>query len=122
MRLNLLVIKTAHLEQLQAQYSLLGLSFVYHQHGNGPFHYACEQEDFVLELYPLSQQQTQADHTIRLGFEVAKLTPLLQQLQNSSWKIVRSIQTMPWGNTAVIQDLDGRKIELTEVKRQHSTP
>ncbi|MFK7799383.1 MAG: VOC family protein [Aureispira sp.] len=115
MRLNLLVIKTAHLEQLQAQYSLLGLSFVYHQHGNGPFHYACEQEDFVLELYPLPKHKKQADSTIRLGFEIANLATLLQQLRHSTWKILTPIQTKPWGNTAVLQDLDGRKIELKEV-------
>lgn len=116
MRLNLLVLKTAQLEQLQAQYSLLGLSFVYHQHGNGPFHYACEQEDFVLELYPLPQHQEQTAPTIRLGFEVGNLATLLQQLQHSTWEMHTPIQTKPWGKTAVVQDLDGRKIELKEIE------
>ena len=57
MKLNLLVLKTHQLEALKEQYEFLGLSFVYHQHGSGPFHYASEQEDFVLELYPLPKEQ-----------------------------------------------------------------
>lgn len=113
MKLNLLVLKTEHLEALKEQYELLGLSFLYHQHGKGPFHYASEQEGFVLELYPLPEGE-QASSALRLGFAVNNLEELLEQLKTSTWKLIAGKKQTPWGNRAVVQDLEGRKVELVE--------
>lgn len=113
MQLNLLVLKTLQLEALKKQYELLGFSFVYHQHGKGPFHYASEQEGFVLELYPLPHEEVTTP-TVRLGFAVENLEELLEQLHSSTWKLCIAKKKSLWGNRAVVQDVDGRKVELVE--------
>lgn len=114
MKLNLLVLKTADPSLLMAQYQQLGLTFVAHQHGKGPVHYAWEKNGFVFEIYPLSVAAKKADASLRLGFEIEQLETVLQDLQNSNWVILKGIQTMPWGQVAVVQDLDGRKVELKQ--------
>ena len=111
-KLNLLVIKTNQPEALKDQYALLGFEFEYHQHGNGPFHFAAEMDGFVFEIYLLKQGQ-EADSTTRLGFEVEGLDVLIQRLE-SSWKIKSFPKQTEWGYVAVVEDLDRRKVELTQ--------
>lgn len=113
MKLNLLVIRTSNPKALAAQYELLGFIFDYHQHGNGPFHYASNKDDFVFEIYPLQRSATKADDSIRLGAEVKDLHLTMTTLRNSNWKIMTEARQTQWGLSAVIQDLDGRKVELT---------
>ncbi len=114
MRLNLLVIRTSDIDILKNQYELLELEFTYHRHGNGPYHYAHEENGFVFEIYPLIKSMNQADNSIRLGFTVKDLTTKIKELENSNWKILSQPVKNEWGFSAIIQDLDGRKIELKE--------
>lgn len=113
MKLKLLVIRTAEPELLKAQYELLGFNFDYHRHGNGPLHYSVEVDGLVFEIYPLLKSMEKADHSTRLGFVVDELPALLNQIRTSNWKIRSEITETAWGITAVIQDLDGRKVELS---------
>ncbi len=112
MRLNLLVIRTLNPEILKEQYKKLGLEFDYHRHGSGPFHYASEQDGFVFEIYPLTKSMEKADNSLRLGFDIQELKTKINDLENSNWKILSEPKETEWGLTALIQDLDGRKIEL----------
>lgn len=115
MRINLLVIRTVDLEGLKAQYELLGFKFDYHKHGNGPFHYASEMDGFVFEIYPLTKSMDKADSSIRLGFDVKGLALKMQELKNSNWKIMSDLSMTEWGTKAILQDLDGRKVELKNI-------
>ncbi|WP_070138639.1 VOC family protein [Crocinitomix algicola] len=112
MTINLLVIRTSEPELLKYQYEVLGFTFDYHQHGNGPFHYASEQNGFVFEIYPLTKSMEKADNSIRLGFDIEDLRNKIVDLENSNWEILSEPKETEWGLTALIQDLDGRKIEL----------
>lgn len=112
MRLNLLVIRTQNPELLKTQYEKLGFEFEHHQHGNGPLHFASEKDDFVLEIYPLTKSMEKADHSLRLGFETANLQGKIDELKATNWKIISEPTKTGWGLVAIIQDLDGRKIEL----------
>jgi len=114
MNINLLVIRTKNPEVLKSQYELLGINFDYHRHESGPFHYASEFNGFVFEIYPLAQSMTGADHSIRLGFEIENLNSKINALEGSNWKIISNPKETEWGLIAIIQDLDGRKIELKE--------
>lgn len=113
-QINLLVIRTNQPEFLAAFYKLLGMEFQYHQHGNGPFHYAADLNGFVFEIYPLLKNQQEVDNSLRLGFTVPKLDELILQLKKKNIKIVQEPTQIKWGYTAIIKDLDGRKIELKE--------
>ena len=112
MKLHLLVIRTADPTKLKEQYEQLGFEFDYHQHGKGPMHYASEQDEFVFEIYPLAKSMEKADASTRLGFEVDNLEETITALEDSNWKILSQPKNTAWGMTAIIQDLDGRKIEL----------
>ena len=53
LQLNLLVIRSAEPARLAEFYSLLGLKFVYHQHGTkGTWHYSANAAKLVFEIYP----------------------------------------------------------------------
>ena len=113
-QLNLLVIRTQNPEALKEQYEKLGFQFQYHQHGKGPFHYAHEEEDFVFEIYPFKQEQEKADDSLRLGFVIKELDQSIEKLRKSNWKILSEVKEREWGKAAIVQDLDGRKVELKE--------
>jgi len=108
MRINLLVIRTENPEILKSQYENLGLTFEYHKHGNGPFHYASEKNGFVFEIYPLTKSMKEADKSLRLGFEIENLESKIENLRQTNWKILSEPTKMDWGLISVIQDLDGR--------------
>lgn len=112
MKLNLLVIRTSNPKLLKDQYEKLGFKFEYHQHGNGPFHYAAEQNGFVFEIYPLTKSMEKADNSLRLGFDVDDLKSKMINLENSNWKIISEPKETEWSFVALLQDLDGRKVEL----------
>lgn len=114
MKCNLIVIKSNRIEELKTQYELLGLQFLYHQHGNGPFHYSTEIEELVFEIYPLPQSITKPDNTTRLGFSIKDLKTKMTEFEKSNWIISSELKNTKWGWRAVIQDLDGRKVELVE--------
>ncbi len=116
MKIHLIVIRTKDPEILKKQYELLGMQFEYHRHGNGPYHFASETNGVVFEIYPLSPSMTSADKSLRLGFEVQHISDVVAKLQATNWVIKSTVKQTEWGLTAVIQDLDGRKIELKEVE------
>lgn len=113
MKLNLVVIRTENPKQLAEFYEQLGLTFEYHRHGKGVMHYSTEIDGLVFEIYPFLKNQTTPDTTLRLGFEVKDLEKLLETLSNHL-EIIQPVKPSPWGKRAIIKDLDGRKIELTE--------
>lgn len=113
-QINLLVIRTAAPAILAQFYTVLGMEFIYHQHGNGPFHYSAEIERFVFEIYPLLKSQSVADKSLRLGFTVEDLELVIKDLENKGYTIIKQPFHSEWGNMAIISDLDGRKIELKE--------
>lgn len=113
MKLNLVVLYTSRPELLKVQYELLGLRFVYHRHGKGPYHYAAEVDQLVLEIYPLKGSEEKSEVSLRLGFSINNLEEIILLVRDSDWVIVSELKNTPWGKIAVIQDMDGRKVELT---------
>lgn len=113
-KLQLLVIKTLDPEKLSKEYEILGLSFEKHKHGNGPPHYAADLNGLIFEIHPLSKDLLIAANTTRLGLTVTSLDNLLNKLRLSNWEIASGAKHTEFGYTAVVQDSDGRKVELTE--------
>lgn len=70
MDIRLIVIRTRDTKRLADFYSLLGLTFDYHKHGDSPFHYSATIGKTVLEIYPLAKSQSEPDRTLRLGFGI----------------------------------------------------
>lgn len=112
MELKLIVLRTPDPQQLANFYTQLGLQFDYHKHGNSPYHYSASIGKTVLEIYPLKKNQTQADAELRLGFEIDNFDNIIQQLSLQNVKIIAEAILTEFGTVAIIQDSDGRKIEL----------
>ena len=114
--ISLVVIKTADIEKLADFYIGLGLEFTKHRHGKGPTHYCCEFEEtgLVFEIYPLPKRVEHPDITTRLGFYVEKLDQLVENLKSREVEIVKSPMMYDWGYSAIVKDIDGRVVELTE--------
>jgi len=111
---NLIVIRTNKLHEQAQFYTALGFEFEYHQHGNGPMHYASKGTTPTLEIYPLLKSQTIPDASTRLGFSVENPDIVVQSILSLGGNLVTPGADTPWGYTAVIADLDGRKIELVK--------
>jgi catechol 2,3-dioxygenase-like lactoylglutathione lyase family enzyme len=96
-RMNLLVLYTARLEECRAFYGELGLEFMAEQHGDGPEHYAAVLADgTVIELYPARAGRETGD-ALRLGL------------------IIDSAKAgaLPAPGRQTLTDPDGRTVALT---------
>lgn len=111
---TLIVIRTDKLHEQAKLYTAIGFEFDYHQHGNGPMHYASIGTTTTLEIYPLPKSIPTPDTTTRLGFKVENLDIILENILSEGGKLITPGAATPWGYTVVIADLDGRKIELTQ--------
>lgn len=93
-------------------YALLGAVFNYHRHDTGPYHYSAIMEQIVLEIYPLTKTQTQADRDLRLGLGMDDFDGTIQLLKENGVRFSLEPMQTEHGFMAVVIDPDGRKIEL----------
>lgn len=111
--LTLLVLKTRQVEQLRLFYQTLGIELTEEQHEKGPVQLAGRVGDVVIEVYPLPNDGTPVDSSVRLGFAVESLADVVQALQGIGTKITAPQKTA-WGFQTVVRDLDGRAVELSQ--------
>jgi lactoylglutathione lyase len=112
MDIRLFVLRTPDTKKLADFYSLLGLSFDYHKHGNSPFHYSASIGPTILEIYPLAKNQTEADKNLRLGFGIDDFDQTMLKLKESQVPFSLEPTQTDFGFMAIISDPDERKIEL----------
>lgn len=106
--LSLLVLRARDIEATVAFYRALGLEFSPEQHSQGPRHFACEKNGFVLEIYPLKANQSEVNDSFLLGFGVESLEAALEKLQQSA-------QTKTGDSRfCTVFDPDGRSVRLQE--------
>ena len=112
--LSLLVIKTNQIEKQKTFYETLGLIFQKEKHGKGPEHFSAgmKEQNFVFEIYPLPKSQTIPDTTTRLGFRVDDLEKTIQAIIELGGKVKNEIRKTAWGTLAVVEDFDGRSVEV----------
>jgi len=113
-RLMLLVLKTRQVEQLRLFFQSLGVELAEEQHGKGPIHFAGRAGEVVIEVYPLPDDGTPVDSSTRLGFTVENLAEVVRALEGIGTKIVTLPKGTSWGLQAVVNDPDGRSVELTQ--------
>ena len=115
--LGLIVLRSIHMEATLAFCRAIGLSFVEERHGSGPVHYSCLLGATVIEIYPGAAQDA-LDHrgsgSTLLGFNVDSLEVVLEGMRLLNVPIRTAPKTSGWGRRAVVQDPDGRAVELNE--------
>ncbi|KUJ62962.1 bleomycin resistance protein [Flavobacteriaceae bacterium CRH] len=116
MDIRLLVLRTGNTKQLADFYSLLGLSFDYHKHGNAPLHYSTTIGQTVLEIYPLTKTQIEPDKNLRLGFGIDNFEETIEKLKNLKVAFSLEPTETEFGFMTIISDPDERKIELYKNK------
>ena len=112
MDIRLLVLRTADIKKLADFYSLLGLTFDYHSHGKSPFHYSARINETILEIYPLTKNQSEPDKNLRLGFGIDNFEETIGKLKESGVIFSLEPTETDFGFMAIISDPDERKIEL----------
>lgn len=112
MDIRLLVLRTRDTKRLAVFYSLFGLTFDYHKHGNSPFHYSATIEQTVLEIYPLTKNQAGPDKNLRLGFGIDNFDNTVQKLKELEVPFLLEPTQMEFSFITIISDPDDRKIEL----------
>ena len=115
MVLKLLVLRSPDPARLAQFYASLELTFEYHRHDNGPMHYSAQLNGIVLEIYPLAKGQTAPDPHLRLGLEVKQFEQVMDNLKEQGVKILKVPQETEFGWLSVVEDPDGRKVELYKV-------
>lgn len=112
-RLNLIVIRSSDPARTVAFYKALGLRFQEEQHGNGPIHWAAEFDSLVMEIYPATSSND-VDGSTRLGFSVDDVKSALSTLRDHGVEVISDLKQTKWGLRAVVQDPDGRSVELVQ--------
>jgi predicted enzyme related to lactoylglutathione lyase len=112
MDIRLIVIRTGDTKRLADFYSLFGLTFDYHKHGDSPFHYSATIGQTVLEIYPLAKSQSEPDRALRLGFGIDDFDETVLKLRGLEVSFLSGPTQTEFGIIAIINDPDGRKIEL----------
>lgn len=99
-----------------AFYRALGLPLEEERHDDGPLHFACEVGGAHIAVYgaPKGKRRPGRTHGAMLGFRVGNLVKTLGALKRTGAKVVVEPQKVPWGRRAIVQDPDGRKVELNE--------
>lgn len=112
MEMRLLVLRSPDPKKLAEFYSLLGLSFEYHKHGQSPYHYGGHIGSMVFEIYPLSKMQSEVDQNLRLGFGIDAFDETMLKLKSIDTPVLMEPAETEFGYMAIVSDPDNRKIEL----------
>jgi lactoylglutathione lyase len=117
--LNLVVLRTAHMDAMLAFYRALGIEFAQEQHGSGPVHYACERNGMVMELYPGESgaaPDRKSGGATMLGFLVDDVDAVIAALEHAGVSVISVPKDTAWGRRALALDPDGRAVELVTRK------
>ena len=90
----------------------MALTFEHHRHGSGPYHYSAQIGPTLLEIYPLAKGQETADKHLRIGLTIELFEAIIQELQQQDIYFHQTPISTEWGIMAIIEDPEGRKIEL----------
>ena len=114
--LGSLILFSSRIEAHLKFYRALGVPLVTESHeDNGPTHYAADLNGVHLALYESGEGKAQGwrdGGCTWPGFIVEDLTATLQQIIESGAKVLAGPEERPWGIRAVVEDPDGRPIEI----------
>jgi lactoylglutathione lyase len=122
--LSSLVLFTGHMEQTRAFYRAVGLTLDDEDHGDGPRHYATDLGGVHFALFDAGPPSGRAPQwrepgSSFPGFYVASLDDAVAALAAQGAPVLTAHQPRDWGCRAVIEDPDGRPVEINQ--RDHCT-
>ncbi len=114
--LGLIVLRSTDAARTRRFYEALGLKFAVEQHEKGVLHYACTLGQTVLEIYPgkdAPAPDANAGGATMLGLRVGDVDRVSATVTQAGARSRRAPADSPFGRRAVVEDPDGRVVELT---------
>jgi MerR family transcriptional regulator, thiopeptide resistance regulator len=114
-----LVLFTGHIDQARAFYRAVGLQLHDEDHGDGPLHYATDINGVHFALYDAPDSRERAPQWREAGssfpgFYVTSLDDTVAALTALEASVLAAHQVRDWGCRAVVEDPDGRPIEINQ--------
>ena len=118
MRIASAVFFSGQLERCTAFYKALGVPLQDEDHGDGFVHAAADLDGVHVAVFPAADSGRGPAHrtagSVFLGFWVPSLDAALEALEPLGLKMVLEHQVCEWGCRVVVDDPDGRTIELNQ--------
>lgn len=115
--LGALVLFSASIERAVAFYRAIGVQLETEQHDEGPPHYACELGNAHFALFPAPMGAAPvygAGGCTFPGFVVESVAESVNAVRALGAAVRQEAEQYPWGLRAVIEDPDGRPVEVYE--------
>lgn len=113
-----LVLFAADESATAAFYRTLGLELEDEDHGEGPVHFALELGTVHFAIYPAQSPGQAPAHrgggSCFAGFYVPSLDQTARALAAAGVPVLAGHEVMPWGCRIVVQDPDGRAVEVNQ--------
>lgn len=112
-----LILFTGEIERTVAFYREIGVPLAEEQHEDAPVHYACDVGGVhmaIHEVGPGRAPQWRSGGSDYFGFAVASLTETVAAARRIGARIRQEPEEYPWGPRALVEDPDGRVVELFE--------
>jgi lactoylglutathione lyase len=113
-----LVLYAADVDKTAEFYRAIGLDLEHEDHGEGPVHFAMELGGVHFAIYPTEQSgqapARRAAGSSFPGFYVAGLDEVTGSLRRIGARVLTEHEQMPWGCRIVVEDPDGRAIEVND--------
>lgn len=110
-----LILYAADLKRTCEFYSRLGVPLEEEKHGDGPVHFAGELGSAHIAVFaakPGNALKRGEGGATQIGFRVDSVEKALASVAGA--KVLIPLQEVPWGKRAVIEDPDGRPVELNQ--------
>ena len=119
--LGALILFTASLERTVAFYRAIGAPLEEEKHDEeGPLHYACELGSTHLAIHAVDAAkggraaEWRSGGSSYFGFAVDSLADAVEAARALNARVLQEPEDFPWGPRALVEDPDGRVVELFE--------
>jgi len=112
-----LILFTGEIERTVAFYREIGVPLEEEQHEDTPVHYACDVGGVhvaIHEVGPGRAPQWRSGGSDYFGFAVSSLADAVAAARGTGARIRQEPEEFPWGPRALVEDPDGRVVELFE--------
>jgi lactoylglutathione lyase len=102
-------------------YKSLGFEVRETKHG-GVAHFTCSLGGCHFALYPHDGVERGAQSGVQIGVMVTNLNGAIASVAATGANVLQKPTPKPWGITALVEDPDGRKVELVNTTTEQTGP